>query len=1193
MTTNIFGLKDISGGTRLKQRAAIVLLFWSLCTAGLSAQETYLDTFSSESYSNNDGTRDFSGNWTESEDDNDPQRGRIEIRDDQLRFRDIDDRSISRTLDLSSASEAVLTLDYDRADGNELLAVELFDGSNWNRVASLGGEGSLTYTLTSEERSADAAIRFRSDSGNWGRDEEIFIDNVLFTVTLEPLNQPPILVVTGDQSFCPGSTLPVVESISITDPDDTSAFQASIQISSGYVQGEDLLTLTGSHPSLTADWNASEGILTLTGPALLTAFEAAIRAVVYSNSAPTPSGTRVFSITVGNADYLPLTGHYYEFISAPGISWTEARNAAAGQSYYGLQGYLVTLTSQEEADFSTSRAPGMGWIGASDAAREGDWQWVTGPEAGTSFWSGGVGGTELTFAFWNEGEPNDATASGSEDYAHIADPAVTSIPGSWNDLDDQGGNGVYSPRGYVVEFGGTPGDPELSVSGNSLITIDSAACGPCEAGNTAPALNSDVPASFCTDEALLSLDAYTNSTPPAGTELIWSFNPDPLEVDGHLTQNQVDNPTPGSYYGFFFDSVNTCASPTLNLTISQNERPSITSTTPAESCGPASLVLSATGEIPNSATAPDILWYTSETGNTPVFDGSNYTTPELQTTTSYWAEASANGCASASRVEVVATISPVASAGTATNASACSDPNNGPATLDLDDRLQGADPGEWSIVQDPSGSISIEPGNILNFTGVPDGIYIFRYTTNGAVAPCADVSVDVEVTVNNCDLDTDGDGLLDGIEATLGTDPNNTDSDGDGIDDGIEVGTDTENPLNEDGDEFIDALDSNILDADGDQVNDQQDPANDNPCVPNASSTACVDLAVTKTADSLEVDAGQEVVFTITVENLGSGTVSDIEVGDLLETGFSYVSHTSTRGDYDPESGIWNLQEMAPQAFESLEITVAVLGSGVFTNTAELLSSSPDDVNPDNDQSTVILQPIQGEGEGLVLEKYASVDGGRFVQDRVAPLTGARVIFLVIVLNESSSITARNIRVEDLILPLDQSGFEYLFHTSTPQAGNSYDLGTGIWTISTLDPGQQAELQIAVEVPRAGSFTNTARILSPTPAAGQEGDYEDSILVNVNTAVEAGPGFVFNQFSPNGDGINDFLVVRGIASFPFNSIQIFNRYGQPVFEDANMTNDQVWDGNRSGDRAPEGTYYYILDLGVENETTKGWIQLIR
>ena len=132
-----------------------------------------------------------------------------------------------------------------------------------------------------------------------------------------------------------------------------------------------------------------------------------------------------------------------------------------------------------------------------------------------------------------------------------------------------------------------------------------------------------------------------------------------------------------------------------------------------------------------------------------------------------------------------------------------------------------------------------------------------------------------------------------------------------------------------------------------------------------------------------------------------------------------------------------------------------------------------------------------------------------------------------------------------------------------------------------------------MEVPREGSFRNTARILSPDPVAGQEGNYQDSIEVEVNQRTEADPGFVFNQFSPNGDGINDFLVIRDIGSFPTNSIQIFNRYGQPVFEDSNMTDDQVWDGTHKGNQAPEGTYYYILDLGPDREVAKGWIQLIR
>ena len=93
--------------------AGMSALLWLLSSSALIAQETFLDTFNSVSYSNNDGTRDFSGNWEEFEDDNDPDDGRIRIRDGQLYFRDIDERSISRTLDLSNTLEVILTLDYE------------------------------------------------------------------------------------------------------------------------------------------------------------------------------------------------------------------------------------------------------------------------------------------------------------------------------------------------------------------------------------------------------------------------------------------------------------------------------------------------------------------------------------------------------------------------------------------------------------------------------------------------------------------------------------------------------------------------------------------------------------------------------------------------------------------------------------------------------------------------------------------------------------------------------------------------------------------------------------------------------------------------------------------------------------------------------------------------------------------------
>lgn len=122
-------------------------------------------------------------------------------------------------------------------------------------------------------------------------------------------------------------------------------------------------------------------------------FEAAVLATQFSSSSVNPSWSRQYSITVGEANYLPSTQHYYEFVSAPGISWTAAEAAAAARTYFGLQGYLVTLNSQEEADFSGAQASGFGRNGATHIAVEGKWRWVTGPEAGTQFWQGRSNGS--------------------------------------------------------------------------------------------------------------------------------------------------------------------------------------------------------------------------------------------------------------------------------------------------------------------------------------------------------------------------------------------------------------------------------------------------------------------------------------------------------------------------------------------------------------------------------------------------------------------------------------------------------------------------------------------------------------------------------------------------------------------------------------------------------------------------------
>lgn len=400
--------------------------------------------------------------------------------------------------------EAQTTVGYIAPSGNDTNNDGLDDayGTNGLTPVDTDGDGTPDFLDTNSDNegandTAEAGITLSgNDSDNDGLDNEMDtttgyadpggrIDNPLNTAggsialpdfdndastggdvdfrddTNDAINLPPSIDATGNQVYCPGVAIPIVETVSITDPDDTTVWSVYIQIATNYDNSGDELTLTGTHPSITTTWNVSEGKLSMVGPATLAEFEAAILAVRFNTTATSISGTmKEFSIVLAEANYLESTQHYYEYIPALGITWTAARDAAALRTFYGLQGYLATLTLPEEADLLGKQSSGAGWIGASDAAVEGEWRWVTGPEAGTQFWSGNAAGSVTApnnYANWNNGEPNN---SGDEDYAHINAPG-TGFDGSWNDLSNTGAaSGNYQPKGYLVEYGGMAGDPD-------------------------------------------------------------------------------------------------------------------------------------------------------------------------------------------------------------------------------------------------------------------------------------------------------------------------------------------------------------------------------------------------------------------------------------------------------------------------------------------------------------------------------------------------------------------------------------------------------------------------------------------------------------------------------------------------------------------------------------------------------------
>ncbi|PIB27292.1 Calx-beta domain-containing protein [Maribacter sp. 4G9] len=762
-------------------------------------------------------------------------------------------------------------------------------------------------------------------------------------------------------------------------------------------------------------------------------------------------------------------------------------------------------------------------------------------------------------------------------------------------------NGVQRANGGTAI--GTINDDDNCVAAPELDTsLETTFCGVVSTTGTTPIFQ---------NTTISSLNDYTNTAPPAGrvgaTRLVWSTSNDPLNENAYLLPAEVDNPTlEGSYFGFFLDDNGTpnnfaddCASGTIEVQLTLNIIPEIVEVTNGEACGPGTVVLSA-----EASGGASLNWYTSPTGGASIGAGENFTTPNISSTISFYVEAISNGCIS-ERVEVIATIGNEPTTGTVINGVACSIAAFGNTVVDLDSRLIGASTGTWST---NGNTLTINVDNEVDFEGVPNGPYTFTYTTNVATAPCTDISVDVVITVSDCNVDDDNDGLLTGEENALNLDPNNPDTDGDGILDGEEVGPDVQNPLDEDGDGIIDALDSNTDDADGDDVNDQQDPANENACIPNNSSIDCpVDLEITKTANTEQAAPGDEVVFTVTVRNLTDKPVNQAVIGDFIETGFEYISHTASLGTYDEILGQWALENLPALESATLEITVVVLEDGTYTNTAELLESTPFDDNPANDTATVTIETEVPEGIELVVEKTV---------DKATPLVGEQITFTIKVSNLTNASdfaeAIENIIVRDSIEAGKEPLFEYV---SSIASIGVYTEETGIWVIPSLQAGEEnaVELQIIGRVTAVGSFRNTAIIDRSSPRDSKDAtNNQSTIEITINERTSADPGFLFNQFSPNGDNTNDKLRINLIdqqtqEQFGIQyTISIVDRYGNTVYEGADTVPNgtqsvaDVWDGTYKGKEVPKGTYFYILEytlmdaLGpMESQTDKGWIQLIR
>lgn len=269
-------------------------------------------------------------------------------------------------------------------------------------------------------------------------------------------------------------------------------------------------------------------------------------------------------------------------------------------------------------------------------------------------------------------------------------------------------------------------------------------------------------------------------------------------------------------------------------------------------------------------------------------------------------------------------------------------------------------------------------------------------------------------------------------------------------------------------------------------ASDQGDPNPGNNSASAGITVADAELGLSKVVDNNTPGENDSIVYTVTVNNNGPSNATGLIISDTLPVNLTFVSSSTTQGDYNAGTGLWTVGSLSNGNSATLLITATVnpgTAGTAITNVAEISAVDQADSNASNN----IAREVIGVG-GTDLAVSKSVNNAN-------PDQGSTIVYTLVITNNGPISTAG-------VVLTDTLPAQVTFGSASATQG-SYNSSTGVWTVGSLNNMATATLLITATVNNGTAGQTITNVTNGLTAANPDPDSSnnvDSVAVIVTGA---------------------------------------------------------------------------------------------